>query len=55
MTASSQPKRRASNLGISAGISARLAAANLPAEIPRDALPARGLDAQIAYELIHDH
>jgi glutamate decarboxylase len=31
------------------------AAANLPAEIPRDALSARGLDAQIAYELIHDH
>jgi glutamate decarboxylase len=56
MTASSQPpKRRASNLGISAGLSARLAAANLPAEIPRDSLPARGLDAQNAYELIHDH
>jgi glutamate decarboxylase len=56
MTASSPPpKRRASNLGISAGLSARLAAANLPAEIPRDSLPARGLDAQNAYELIHDH
>lgn len=56
MTASSPPpKRRASNLGISAGLSARLAAANLPAEIPRDSLPARGLDAQSAYELIHDH
>ncbi|MFO0119187.1 MAG: pyridoxal-dependent decarboxylase, partial [Cyanobium sp.] len=56
MTASSPPpKRRASNLGISAGLNARLAAANLPAEIPRDSLPARGLDAQNAYELIHDH
>jgi glutamate decarboxylase len=56
MTASSPPpKRRASNLGISAGLSARLAAANLPAEIPRDSLPRRGLDAQNAYELIHDH
>jgi len=55
MTATPPPKRRASNLGISAGLSARLAAANLPAEIPRDSLGEHGLDAASAYELIHDH
>jgi glutamate decarboxylase len=49
------PKRRASSLGISAGLSARLAAAQLPADIPRDSLAERGLDAQNAYKLIHDH
>ena len=48
-------RRRADNLGISAGLSARLAAANLPAEIPRDALGEHGLDAASAYELIRDH
>jgi len=48
-------KRRSSSLGVSAGLSARLTSANLPAEIPRDSLPEHGLDAQNAYELIHDH
>ncbi|MEI8251723.1 MAG: glutamate decarboxylase [Synechococcus sp. ELA057] len=55
MTATPPSRRRAGHLGISAGLSARLAAANLPAEIPRDSLAERGLDAQSAYELIHDH
>ena len=38
-----------------AGLSARLAAANLPAEIPRDRLPERGLQADMAHDLIHEH
>ena len=35
--------------------SARMAAAQLPAEIPRNRLPDHGLEADLAYELIHDH
>lgn len=48
-------QRRAANLGINAGLSARIAAAHLPTEIPRDRLPELGLDADLAYDLIHDH
>jgi glutamate decarboxylase len=48
-------RRRAANLGFHAGLSTRIAAANLPAEIPRDRLPAAGIHADLAYELIHDH
>ena len=55
MTATPPSRRRGGNLGISAGLSARLAAANLPAEIPRDRLASHGLDADLAYEMIHDH
>lgn len=47
--------RRAETLGVNAEFSARLAAASLPAEIPRDSLPERGLQAELTYELIHDH
>ena len=36
-------------------MSARLAAANLPVEIPRHRLPDKGLQADLSYELIHDH
>ncbi|MCP9841639.1 glutamate decarboxylase [Synechococcus sp. J7-Johnson] len=54
-THSTGEKRRSTHLGIGAGISASLKAANLPAEIPRDALAIHGLDAANAYELIHDH
>jgi len=42
-------------LGINASLSARLAAANLPREIPRDQLAPEGLDPELAYALIHDH
>ncbi|MEB3360787.1 MAG: hypothetical protein VKI42_01530, partial [Synechococcaceae cyanobacterium] len=55
MSATPPSRRRGGSLGISAALSARLAAANLPAEIPRDRLPERGLGAASAYELIHDH
>lgn len=48
-------QRRAETLGVNAEFSARLAAASLPAEIPRDRLPQRGLQADLTYELIHDH
>lgn len=48
-------RRRAETLGVTAELSARLEAANLPAEIPRDRLPPQGLEADLAYELIHDH
>ncbi|MFM8278183.1 MAG: pyridoxal-dependent decarboxylase, partial [Cyanobium sp.] len=48
-------RRRATNLGFNAGISARIAAANLPDEIPRDRLPDTGMEGDLAYELIHDH
>lgn len=48
-------QRRAANIGFNAGLSARIAAANLPAEIPRDRLPEHGLHADLAYDLIHDH
>ena len=48
-------RRRPTTLGVTAELSARLAAANLPAEIPRDTLPEQGLEADLAYELIHDH
>jgi glutamate decarboxylase len=48
-------QRRAEILGVNAEFSARLAAASLPAEIPRDRLPQRGLQADLTYELIHDH
>jgi glutamate decarboxylase len=47
--------RRAANLGFNAGLSARIAAANLPAEVPRDRLPEKGLNADLAYDVIHDH
>jgi glutamate decarboxylase len=47
--------RPPSTPGVGAGLVARLAAANLPAEIPRGELPGEGLDADLAYELIHDH
>lgn len=36
-------------------LSARLAAANLPDQIPRNRLPEKGLQADLSYELIHDH
>jgi glutamate decarboxylase len=49
------PRRRSETLGVNAGMSACLAAANLPDEIPRDRLPLQGLQADLAYELIHDH
>ncbi|MCT0211901.1 MAG: glutamate decarboxylase [Cyanobium sp.] len=55
MKNSTVQKHRSTNLGIDAGLSARLKAANLPAEIPRDVLAEHGLDAENAYELIHDH
>lgn len=48
-------QRRAETLGVNAEFSARLAAASLPAEIPRDRLPQQGLQADLTYELIHDH
>ena len=48
-------RRRATNLGFDAGLSARIAAANLPAEIPRDRLPESGIHADLAYEIIHQH
>lgn len=48
-------RRRPTTLGVTAELSARLAAASLPAEIPRDELPQQGLEADLAYELIHDH
>ncbi|MCP9848992.1 glutamate decarboxylase [Cyanobium sp. Morenito 9A2] len=40
---------------MNAGLSARLSAANLPDEIPRDRLASQGLGAEMAYALIHDH
>ncbi len=49
------PRQRSTNLGMNAGLSARLAAASLPSEIPRDRLPNQGLQADLSYELIHDH
>jgi len=55
MSATPPSRRRGGSLGISAALSARLAAANLPAEIPRDQLAERGLGAESADELIHDH
>ena len=36
-------------------LSTRIAAANLPAEIPRDRLPPSGLDAAMTYAVIKDH
>lgn len=49
------PRHRSAALGMNAGLSARLSAANLPAEIPRDRLANQGLGAEVAYALIHDH
>jgi glutamate decarboxylase len=48
-------RQRSTHLGMNAGLSARLAAANLPVEIPRDRLPTTGMQAELSYELIHDH
>ncbi len=48
-------RHRSAALGMNAGLSARLSAANLPAEIPRDRLASQGLGPEMAYALIHDH
>jgi len=48
-------RRRAETLGVNAHLSTSLAAARLPGEIPRDRLAEGGLQADLAYELIHDH
>ena len=46
---------RSENLGMTSHLSGRLAAANLPDQIPRNRLPEKGLRADLSYELIHDH
>ena len=48
-------RHRSKTLGMNALLSARLAAANLPDQIPRNRLPEKGLQADLSYELIHDH
>jgi len=48
-------RRRSQTLGLNAAISTRLAQAGLLAEIPRDRLAPQGLDADLAYQLVHDH
>ena len=48
-------RRRSESLGMHAGLSARLAATHLPAEIPRNRLAEAGLEPELAYELIHEH
>ncbi|MCP9774282.1 glutamate decarboxylase [Cyanobium sp. WAJ14-Wanaka] len=49
------PRRRSDVLGLNAGLSTRLTADQLPAEIPRDRLGSKGLGPDMAYEVIHDH
>ena len=49
------PRRRSETLGMTPHLSGRLAAANLPDQIPRNRLPDKGLRADLSYELIHDH
>lgn len=49
------PHRRSEMLGMHAGLSDRLTAARLPLEIPRHRLAEEGLQADLAYELIHEH
>ena len=48
-------RNRSEFLHLNSRHSARMAAAQLPAEIPRNRLPDHGLEADLAYELIHDH
>jgi len=47
--------RRSEMLGMHAGLSDRLTGASLPLEIPRHRLAEQGLQADLAYELIHEH
>ncbi len=46
---------RPSELDLNSGLGHRLSQRNLPTEIPRDQLSDLGLEADLAYQLVHDH
>jgi glutamate decarboxylase len=46
---------RSSELNLDSGLGHRLRLRNLPAQIPRDRLGDDGLEADLAYQLVHDH
>ena len=47
--------KRSDHLGLNTFTEEKLVAANLPTEVPRDRLADRGLNANMAYQVIHDH
>jgi glutamate decarboxylase len=47
--------KRTDHLGLNTFTEEKLVAANLPTEVPRDRLADRGLNANLAYQVIHDH
>lgn len=49
------PQQRSEMLGMHAGLSDRITTTTLPLEIPRHRLAEQGLQADLAYELIHEH
>lgn len=44
-----------SPLNLNSGLGHRLRLRNLPAQIPRDRLGQDGLEADLAYQVVHDH
>ena len=46
---------RSDHLGLNTFVEGKLAAANLPIEVPRNRLADTGLEANLAYQIIHDH
>ena len=46
---------RSDHLGLNTFTEGKLVAANLPTEVPRNRLGDRGLEANLAYQIIHDH
>ena len=46
---------RSDHLGLNTFVEGKLAAANLPIEVPRNRLADTGLGSNLAYQIIHDH
>ena len=46
---------RSDHLGLNTFVEGKLAAANLPIEVPRNRLADTGLESNLAYQIIHDH
>ena len=46
---------RSDHLGLNTFVEGKLVAANLPIEVPRNRLADTGLEANLAYQIIHDH
>jgi len=46
---------RSDHLGLNTFTEEKLVAANLPTEVPRNRLADSGLEANLAYQIIHDH